>query len=186
MLSMGIKQRIKEYFFLNPTARLRVRQIERTVKVPFPSAVRYAKELVEEGILRKIEIGGIVLYSADRTSLKFLREKKLFNLGQLYSSGLIDYLIEEYHNPTIVLFGSYSLGEDIETSDIDLFIKTPVKKLKNLQVFNKKLQRELQIFQNKKVNDIKNKNLVNNIINGITLNGFLEVFNERKHVERMS
>ena len=46
----NIKERIKEYFLNNPTEKLRVRQIERKVKVPLPSAIRYTKELVKEGV----------------------------------------------------------------------------------------------------------------------------------------
>ena len=71
----SIKDRIKAYFFLNPTTRLRVRQIEREVKIPLPSAIRYTKELEKEGILKSQEIAGIRLYSADRTSKSFLLEK---------------------------------------------------------------------------------------------------------------
>ena len=172
----SIKIKIKEYFLLNPTIRLRVRQIEREVKVPLPSVIRYAKELEQEKILKVTIIAGIKLYSTDRSSKTYLIEKRLFNLQSLYFSGLIDFLIEKYSNPTIIVFGSYSIGEDIEKSDIDIYIETPKKEIeKNLNSFEKKLQRNIQVFQHKNINQIKNKALINNIINGIVLNGFLEV-----------
>ena len=172
----SIKIKIKEYFLLNPTIRLRVRQIEREVKVPLPSVIRYAKELEQGKILKVTIIAGIKLYSTDRSSKTYLIEKRLFNLQSLYFSGLIDFLIEKYSNPTIIVFGSYSIGEDIEKSDIDIYIETPKKEIeKNLNSFEKKLQRNIQVFQHKNINQIKNKALINNIINGIVLNGFLEV-----------
>ncbi len=176
MIKKDIKNKIKEYFFLNSTARLRVRQIEHVVKVPLPSAIRYTKDLEKEGILKSSVFAGVKMYSADRASGAFLIEKKLFNTRLIFSSGLIDFLVQELSNPTIIVFGSYSRGEDVEDSDTDLYIETNSKKKVALDAFEKKLQRKIQLFIYKSIHDIKNKNLANNIINGITLNGFLEVF----------
>ena len=137
---MNVKQKVQDYFLLHPTAKLRVRQIEREVKVALPSAIRYAKELEKEDILQHTLIGGITLYTANRTSETYLLEKKLFNLKQLYSSGLLHHLIINYDSPTIILFGSYSRGEDTEESDIDLYIETLHKEIKVLEPFEEKLQ----------------------------------------------
>ena len=106
----------------------------------------------------------------------FLLEKKLYNLRSLYSSGLVDFLVQELSNPAIILFGSYARGEDVETSDIDIFIETTQKEIPSLVKFEKKLQRKTQLFKYKDISKVENKELSNNIINGITLNGFLEVF----------
>ena len=170
-----IKDEIKNYFFVNPTAKLRVRQIERELKLPLPSVIRYTKELEKEEILKKENIGGIVLFSANRSSINFLIEKKMFNIKQIYCSGLIDNFVKEYFNPTIVLFGSFSKGEDLDDSDIDLYIETPSKKDINLNRFEKILKRKIQIFKYNHIRQITNVHLANNIINGIVLNGFLEV-----------
>ncbi len=178
MKTKDIKRRIKEYFFLHPTTRLRVRQIERLVPVPLPSAIRYTKELEQEKLIKGSEIANIKVYSADRSSKNYLLEKKLFNIKQLFASGAIDFLLEELSNPTIILFGSYSRGEDIETSDIDLYIETPSKKKLDLSSFEKKLQRKIQLLVHKNIKSIENRELANNIINGIPLHGFLEVFRE--------
>tara|TARA_Y100000034_G_scaffold123048_1_gene169319 strand:- start:157 stop:690 length:534 start_codon:yes stop_codon:yes gene_type:complete len=176
MIRKSIKNRIKEFFFLNPTIRLRVRQIERQVKVPFPSVIRYTKELESEGILHSSKIADVTTYSANRTSKEFLLEKKLFNIRQLFSCRLINFLIEQLSNPTIVVFGSYSRGEDIEKSDIDLYIETTSKKKINYDKFEKKLQREIQVFIYPNIKKIENKELANNIVNGVVLNGFMEIF----------
>jgi len=89
---------------------------------------------------------------------------------------LINYLIEEYNNPLIILFGSYSKGEDIEKSDIDLYIETTNNKKLRLNKFENTLNRKIHIFSFKSIDKVPNKDLSNNIINGIVLNGFLEVF----------
>ncbi len=161
---------------MNPTAKLRVRQIERELKLPLPSVIRYCRELEHEEILKKESASGVSTYSADRSSKKFLTEKRLFNIKMMFESGLIEYLVKEYFNPVVVLFGSYSRGEDIETSDIDIYIETQKKQDFKLQKFEKILKRKIQAFNYKNIKEVPNHHLSNNIINGITLNNFLEAF----------
>jgi len=175
MKRINIKETIKEYFFINPTIKLRIREIERILKLPLPSIIRYCKELKQEGILIIVKISNVVFYTASRSEI-YILQKKLFNIKQLYDSGLINYLKIELSNPTIVLFGSYAKGEDTENSDIDLYIETPSKKNVNIKKFIKILSREIQIFTYKNIKDITNPHLANNVINGITLNNYLEVF----------
>ena len=153
-----------------------MRQIERKLKLPLPSVIRYCKELEKEGFLKRLRIGNVVFYTGNRTNEMFLLEKRLFNVRRLYEVGLVDYLKEKFNNPTIVLFGSYSKGEDTEESDIDLYLETPSRKELGLSNFEDQLQRSIQIFIFRGISYIKNKHLANNIANGITLNGFLEVF----------
>ncbi|RLE47663.1 hypothetical protein DRJ25_01835 [Candidatus Woesearchaeota archaeon] len=176
MKRTNIKETIKEHFFLNPSAKLRVREIERTLKIPLPSTIRYCKELKEEHILTTKQIGKVTFYTADKTSDQYKLDKRLFNIKKLYTSKIIDCLRQEFSNPPIILFGSYSKGEDIETSDIDLYIETPSQKEPSLKNFEKKLHRKIQIFKSKDIQNIKNKHLANNILNGITINSYIEVF----------
>src|SRR3989338_3089664 len=105
MIKKSIKDTIREHFFLSPTAKLRVRELERELNLPLPSVIRYCKELSTEGILRAIKAGSVNFYAADRASSQFLLEKKLFNLRQLHECGLIEHLIREFSNPPIILFG---------------------------------------------------------------------------------
>ena len=121
-------------------------------------------------------IGNVKFYSADRSSKQFLIEKKLFNIKSLHSSKLIDYIINEYDDPSIVIFGSFSKGEDIEGSDIDIFVESSRKDIKIPESYEKKLKRNIHLFLYKKISDVKNKELANNIMNGVTLNGFIEVY----------
>ena len=173
---ISLKQKLEEYFLDHPSEKLRVRQIERVVKLPLPSAIRYAKELEKENILKISTIAGIKVYSAERASKAFLIEKRLYNIKKLSSSGLIEYLIDVYSNPAIVLFGSYSKGEDIEKSDIDIYVESPSKKDIDLKKFDKILGRKIQLFVYDNIKKVPNPMLANNILNGIILNGFVEVF----------
>ncbi len=176
MKRKDIKSTIKEYFLLNPTIKIRVRHLERALGLPLPSVIRYCKELEKEGMLKKTKISDVVFYTSDRMSKKFLIEKTLFNIRKIHDSGLIDYLKGELSNPQIVVFGSYSRGEDIENSDIDLYVESASINKINLIKFEEKLQRKIQIFKYKNIKEIDNIHLSNNIINGFTLNGFIEVF----------
>ena len=176
MKAESIKEKIKDHFFINPSSKLRVREIERVLKLPLPSIIRYSKELKKEEILTIIKIGKVVLYTSNRSSKNYLLEKKLFNIKNLYSCRLIDFLAEELSNPPIIVFGSYSKGEDLENSDIDLYVETPSKKEINLNKFENLLKRKIQVFRYKNIREIKNIHLANNLINGIILNGFIEVF----------
>ena len=175
MKTINIKQTIKEYFFINPTAKLRVREIERTLKLPLPSVIRYCKELDQENILTISKIGNVNFYTSSRSET-YLLEKRLFNIKQLYESGLINCLKIELSNPAIILFGSFAKGEDTEESDIDLYIETPSKKQVKLEKFEKLLKRKIQTFRHKSLGSLSNVNLANNIVNGVLLNGFVEVF----------
>ena len=172
----NVKERIKEYFFVNPTAKLRVRHIESTLKLSLPSVIRYCKELEQERILTTVKTGNVVFYTANRADENYILEKKLFNIRQIYKSGLVEYIKKTLNNPPVILFGSYAKGEDTEASDIDLYIETLSKKNIALERFEKILQRKIQVFKYRKIKDIPNIYLANNIINGITLNNYVEVF----------
>jgi predicted nucleotidyltransferase len=176
MIRNNIKERVKEYFFTNPTAKMRVRQLERDLKLSLPSVIRFCKELKMEGILNTVKIGNVLFYAADRTNKNFLFEKKLFNLKKIHYSGIIDHIRTELSNPPIVLFGSYSKGEDIEDSDVDLYLETPSNKNIDLSEFEKKIDRKVQLFKFKNIREVPNVHLANNIINGIVLNNYVEVF----------
>ena len=55
-------------------------------------------------------------------------------------------------------------------SDIDLVVFSPKKTL-NLESFERKMKRKMQIFWFDSFKDVKPKELANNIINGYVLNG---------------
>ena len=74
----------------------------------------------------------------------------------------------------IILFGSASKGEDIEESDLDLFIQAPEKKL-SLEKYEKLLNRGITLFFEENFSRLSNE-LKNNILNGIVLRGYIKTF----------
>lgn len=95
-------------------------------------------------------------------------------INKMYKSGLIDYLIKELNPSLIILFGGIRKGEYDKDSDIDLFVETQVKKELNLKSFEKTLNLKIDLFIESDIKKV-NKNLFNNIINGIKLSGYLRI-----------
>ena len=86
--------------------------------------------------------------------------------------GLVNYLHEKFPLNVIILFGSYSRGEDIEKSDIDIALDTK-EKILELKEFEKKLNKKINI-EFIDFNKIS-KELRDNIINGIILSGYMQL-----------
>ena len=103
-----------------------------------------------------------------------------YYLSKIYESGIIEAVYKAVPQArTIILFGSYRWGTDIETSDIDIAVETlDNKKVQINQLgiigtlgYRKKVVVNLHIFSRNKID----LNLFANISNGIVLDGFLEV-----------
>lgn len=142
------------------------------VKLGLPSVISHVKKLEKEGFVRKEKKGVYAGYKAERNDL-FKLYKKTNMLLRLTESGLLDFLVEKFSPDAVVLFGSASRGEDIETSDIDLFILAHEEDV-SLRPYEKKLHRKINLFFEAKLEDVP-KELLNNLINGIVLHGYLKV-----------
>ena len=104
--------------------------------------------------------------------------KKINNLKFLYGSGLVKHVSSKFPGSTIIVFGSYSYGEDTEDSDIDLAIIGYSERdigNKELKMYEKRLERKIQLHFFKSINEI-NKNLRENIINGLVLEGAIKLW----------
>ena len=102
------------------------------------------------------------------------RSVLLENLKSIYISGLTDYLHNELAGGTIILFGSYSKGEDTTTSDIDIAVIERKNKMLGLEKYEKLLNRKINANFYNSWKDI-HKHLKNNILNGIILYGGVEL-----------
>lgn len=100
--------------------------------------------------------------------------KRADNLAQLYECGLVNYLFDSFPGDTAILFGSYAFGEDTLKSDIDLAIIGSKRKNLNLASFESILQRPIIINYYPSFRNI-DKHLLNNILNGITLKGAVDL-----------
>ena len=163
-------------FFEEPTRRHSLIDISRKISLAHTSVKKNIKGLIDLGFIKKeIETKGtrkFPVYIANRSYKRFTQVKKINNLDSLLKSGLVEFLEEKLMPKCIVVFGSYSKGEDIEESDIDLFIESKKTEI-NCIPFEKKLKRKIELHFKERFNDYS-KELKNNILQGIVLNGFLE------------
>lgn len=178
MLQNSSISRIAEVFFNEPTKSHYLIEISKKSKLAHTSTKKNLEILNKKNIIiENIEKKGkrkFPIYTANLNSYEYKKYKKLYNISIIYSSDLIEFLKDKLMPKAIILFGSYSRGEDIETSDIDLFIESKNKEI-NLIKFEKELKRKIQLHFKENINEF-GKELKNNIINGHILYGYLEVF----------
>lgn len=174
MIQKYSKYRILQEFFKFPTKRFHMREISRLTKITQPSTTKHLKSLVEDGLILREKKGLYPTYCANRDNQEFKTYKKNDLLIELNRTELIEKLYEECLPDAIVLFGSASKGEDIEESDIDLFLLCSDKEI-NLETYEKQLHRKINIFFSDNFNKLSDE-LKNSIINGTMLKGYLKVF----------
>ncbi len=172
---------IIELFIEDSYSKFNVREVARLVKLSPSTASKYLNDASKRGLLKKEKSRNLILFSGDLESQKFRDIKIYNNIKKIRSSGLVEFIEKELNYPeVIILFGSYAKGENKKDSDIDLFILSESKNKPALDIFEKKLGTEIQVFlhSRKDLERMKtgNKELLNNIANGLRLSGFLEVF----------
>lgn len=160
---------------------LNLRGMARALKVS-PTAVSNALILLEKEklvVIKKSKNMNLLSIEFNRDNHKAVEMKRVENLKMVYESGLSDFLFNEFPGCIVILFGSYSKGEDAwvgETeenrSDIDVAVIGTKWKEVNLTKFNKMLERTISINFYTSWKDI-HKHLKNNILSGILLSGGL-------------
>jgi predicted nucleotidyltransferase len=166
------KMNILELFLKEPNKEFNVREVAKILKKAPATASKKLKELEKEGLLKQRDFRMLKLFQANLDSEKLRDYKIFYNIRKIKESILIDELNKFYLKPTIVLFGSLSKGYDVKESDIDLLIISENKKeFPNLKKIQKELGKEIQLFVVKSVKNLKNEHLINNVLNGITLQG---------------
>jgi predicted nucleotidyltransferase len=165
-------------FFDNPIPEgsgFQLREISRTINLAPKSVKMYLEVLKKEDLIiaKKHRVHKYPIYYANRDNTYFKLLKKLDLIRRIEETGLLKYIDETCMPQVVFLFGSASRGEDISTSDIDLYVQSGEKRLK-LDKYEKLLKRKINIFFEK--NFIKlSKELKNNIINGDKLKGYLNI-----------
>ena len=178
---MDKKEEVIKFFIKEPEREFHVREISRILKKSPTTISKYLREYEKQGVLKSAKKFNHLFFKANSENREFKQIKLSYNLKSLQVSGVVDFIEEELNYPqAIVLFGSFAKAEDSVKSDIDLLVLSPIKKQINLKKFEKKLEKNIQLFVHsreefKKLKQ-KNKELVNAWLNGIVLSGSLEVF----------
>ena len=170
----------RSLFFDEPNREFHVRQVAKLTGKSPSTVSKHLQLKVKEGLLLSRKEKGFCLYKANSENPIFKEEKRHFNILKIMRSGILEYLEKELNYPAIILFGSYAKAENSVNSDIDFFVLSETKKKLELDAFEKQLGAPIQLFMHsrKQFEQMKknNKELVNNILNGVKLSGFLEVF----------
>lgn len=168
------QDKIMKAFFNSPSQNFHIRELSRLTKIPVSTVSRIIKDILKKDLLSVKRKTPILELGANLESKNFIQHRKEFNISQIKNMGILDFLISKYNEPeAIVLFGSYSRGEDIEKSDIDILVVTNKRIAPNLEKYEKLLQRKIHLLE-MNIKDIKPE-LLNNIINGIILHGYLKL-----------
>ncbi len=174
------KEKVLNCIFAEPDKSFHIRLLGRLTKLHPNTIITITDELVKEGYITK-ELDKETKFSiikANTSNRMYKLTKQYMNVKNLYESGLIDFLNEQYAYPAIILFGSYAKAENTKKSDIDLFIITDVKQKADISSFYAKLDAEIQTFVHTKQEFQKlkktNPELINNVLNGVKLEGYVE------------
>lgn len=177
---------VASVFFREPSSKHTLIDVSRKAKLAHTSVKKHLQTLLKEKLIvredEKKQTRVFPVYEANKEHANYLFYKQIFNKEQLQKSKLIEKLVETYQPQAIILYGSYARGEDNETSDIDIFVDTANKKEIPIQTIEKKLKKRIDL----KVNTFENlpEELQNNILNGVTLYGFVEVGRVAKSTSR--
>lgn len=159
-MGQNVENKILKVYFENPEKEFTVREVSSLTKVPRATVHKKILELKKEN------------YFNDELFFKI--KKTNFYIEEIFSSGLIRFLINELNPSLVILFGSFRKGESDKNSDIDLFVESSVKKNLDLTKFERKLKHKIDLFIEFDLNKV-NSNLLNNVVNGIKLYGSFKV-----------
>lgn len=166
--------KVFEVFVDEPTKIHYIKEISRKINLAPTSVRKHLERLEKENLIIK-EKGEIFFgFKANRDNEDFLFYKKISNITKIKESELLDFLINSIYPQTVILYGSYLRGEDIEKSDIDLFVISKIKKRLDLEKFEKILNRNVHLIIDKDFSKLS-KELRLEIINGLVLHGYLNL-----------
>jgi len=172
----GMNEKILANFFDEPEKEFYVRELAKSLKKSPTTISKYLNTLEKEGLLVSSSKFGHLFFKAN-ASKKFYDFKVHYNIKKIRDSGIVEYLNEKFDPMAIVLFGSFAKGKNIKRSDIDFLVISPSKNEIDIKKYENKLRHEIQVFVHSKdsLKKMKNKGLLNNFINGIVLEGHMEV-----------
>ena len=163
--------KVKRVFFENPTKKFHIREIARMLKLSKTSVALHVANLLKKRIILSRK-NIFREYYANENSKQYRFYKRIDSLERIFESGLIEAL--ESLNPTcIILFGSFAKAEYDKNSDIDIFMQTNKQDI-DLTNFEKKLKHKINILFEPDINKLS-RELLNNIINGVKLGGYLKI-----------
>ena len=174
MIQNYSRYKLLQEFFDFPKKDFQVRELSRRIKLAQISVTNHLNLLLKETLIIKEKTHTYPSFRANIDSELFKLLKKQNLLFRIQTYGLLDMLEKEFKPNCIILFGSASRGEDTENSDIDLFVQSNESGIK-LERYEKILNRKINLLFEPNIKKL-NKELLNNLINGEKIYGYLKVF----------
>lgn len=169
-----LQRKIIRLFFIKAGSSLTENSVAKHLGVARQSVSKALPFLKEKQVLiiEKDEESKRLSIMLNRDDHKVIWMKRCDNVLQIYESGLVQFFHDHFPEATIILFGSYSYGEDTLKSDIDIAIIGSLQKDVDLSKYEQLLERQININYYKSFKLI-HANLLNNILNGITIKGVI-------------
>ena len=168
------------WFYAYPQTKIGLTDLAKNIKSSKTAAKQVIESLVKTQFLNREIIGKAWLLSANKKNPYFILKKIPYNLSLIYELRILESVYKKISSPrSIILFGSYRWGTDVEGSDIDIAVEVignidlKVMRLGTIEHlgYRKNVPVNLHVFSRNKID----LNLFANIANGIVLDGFLEV-----------
>lgn len=157
---------IVDFFYEEPARQITVRQLAAQIKLSRSTVQYYLRRLKEQGVI-----------SEDNKWIdsEYNRLRKIFYYTEkIAASGLVDFLENELAASAVILFGSFSKGDSVRISDIDLFVECARDRELNLTPFEQSLGHHIELFTKRKITQLPDR-LLNSVINGIKIRGYFTI-----------
>lgn len=159
-------------FFEDCYRRISVREYAKITGISPPTSSKLLVDYWKEVLLKKEEDRNYKFFYADKQSDIFTKLSGIY--WSIRLNELTELIKKSSVNPAIILFGSLAKAEVKIDSDIDIAIISSKKEM-NLKNLEKKLKRNIHLLWIESIEEVKNKEMMNNIINGIVLYGRLKI-----------
>ena len=173
MVQKSSQEKVFNIFVEEPSKIHYVKEISKKINLAPTSVKNHLIRLEKQNLIHKEKGERFNGFIANRDNEGFLFYKKIANIKNLRESKLLQFLVESIYPDSIILYGSYLRGEDVESSDIDFIIFTKKGKKLNVKKFEKILKRRVHIMIEKSLDSLPNE-LKKEVINGSTLYGYLK------------
>lgn len=172
VLKMGHNDLVRQ-FFEYPTNSFQIRGLAKELRLPKTTVNYQLNHLLKEEVIVRERKGVFPNFRANDTNEVYRFYKRYDFLKRLMECKLLDYIEHQVTPQCIFLFGSFAKAEYGKESDIDLFVQAKEAHL-DLRKYEKALGHTINILFEPNVQKLSSE-LLNNIVNGIRLQGFLKI-----------
>lgn len=161
---------VLEVFFKEPINIHFIREIGRRIKLAQTSVRNHIRDLEKKKLIVIKSAKPFNGFVANRENEEFLFYKQAYNFYSLLELRKI--IVNALHPRAIIVFGSYSRGEDIEESDIDILVITKVKKEIEIKAIEKKMGRKINLIFKESLEKLEEP-IKDNALNGWVIYGWI-------------